>query len=86
MHLDATILFGSIPDFTSIKKSLNFTKTIEKKIVGFSSLLSFFISPSFLHYLVNAAGTPPSTVIIQPVVLSDLEEAKKAIDSAMSFG
>ncbi|MNC38911.1 hypothetical protein D3C75_875420 [compost metagenome] len=38
------------------------------------------------YYRVKAAGTPPSTVIMQPVVLADLEEARKAMDSAMSSG
>lgn len=37
-------------------------------------------------YLVNAAGTPPSTVNIHPVVRSDFDEAKNAMDSAISDG
>lgn len=40
----------------------------------------------FILYLVNAAGTPPSTVNIHPVVLSAFDEAKNAILSAISFG
>ena len=37
-------------------------------------------------YRVNAAGTPPSIVSMQPVVFCDLDEAKKAMPSAMSRG
>lgn len=34
----------------------------------------------------KAPGTPPSTVTMQPVVLSAFDEAKNAMDSAMSSG
>ena len=37
-------------------------------------------------YRVNAAGTPPSTVSMQPVVFADFDDAKNAIASAMSRG
>lgn len=59
-----------------------------KNIAGIEKTLYLLIeSLDFgLYYLVNAAGTPPSTVNIQPVVFSDFEEAKNAIDSAISDG
>lgn|GEM_PF-4572113 len=43
-----------------------------------------FIIDAF--YLVKAAATPPSTVIIHPVVLDAFEDDKNAIDSAISSG